>query len=180
MTELSDTLIGRGLVRSLSRSSLRTQGPITPGLKSEKRPLLECRSESPRRMGPCVRRDDLLENSICDSPAWWEGEHRPSSPPRASCQTDMFAETKGLAASQASARNTSSTRCMATFPAFDREAAFYGTWAHNLFAPQIGFQKHKSRFTRDDRIGRNPRPTCPPARLSRASGRRGIGSTILF
>src|SRR5258707_3241756 len=50
-------------------SSLRTQGPITPGLKSEKRPLLECRSESPRRMGPCVRRDDLLENSICDSPA---------------------------------------------------------------------------------------------------------------
>jgi hypothetical protein len=32
-------------------SSLRTQGPITPGLKSEKRFLPECRSESPRRMG---------------------------------------------------------------------------------------------------------------------------------
>src|ERR1700737_4221938 len=53
--------------KSLSRSSLRTQGPITPGLRSEKRPLLKCRSESPRRMGPCVRRDDSLENSICDS-----------------------------------------------------------------------------------------------------------------
>src|ERR1700694_3208958 len=66
MTELSRTLIGRGLVQSLSRSSLRTQGPITPGLKSEKRSLLECRSKSPRRMGPCVRRNDLLENSICD------------------------------------------------------------------------------------------------------------------
>src|SRR5712675_836700 len=68
MTELSSTLIGRGLVQSLSRSSLRTQGPITPGLESEKRPLLECRSESPRRRderlrsrwGPFVRRDDLL------------------------------------------------------------------------------------------------------------------------
>src|SRR5260370_32297499 len=76
MTELSRTLIGRGLVQSLSRSSLRTQGPITPGLKSEKRPLLECRSESPRRMGPCVRRDDLLENSISDSPAHKGGESR--------------------------------------------------------------------------------------------------------
>src|SRR6266436_1446873 len=41
MTELRRALIGRGLVQSLSRSSLRTQGPITPGLKSEKRPLLE-------------------------------------------------------------------------------------------------------------------------------------------
>src|SRR5258705_7983620 len=49
ITELSRTLIGRGLVQSLSRSSLRTQGPITPDLESEKRPLLECRSESPRR-----------------------------------------------------------------------------------------------------------------------------------
>src|SRR5258705_13947906 len=63
MTELSRTLIGRGLLQSLSRSSLRTQGPITPGLKSEKRPLLECRSESPRRMGPRVRRDDLLRST---------------------------------------------------------------------------------------------------------------------
>src|SRR5258705_9366188 len=36
MTELSRTLIGRGLVQSLSRSSLRTQGPITPGLESKK------------------------------------------------------------------------------------------------------------------------------------------------
>jgi hypothetical protein len=41
-------------------SSLRTQGPITPGLKSEERPLLQRRNESPRRMGPCVRRDDSL------------------------------------------------------------------------------------------------------------------------
>src|SRR4051794_26879445 len=49
MTELRRSLIGRGLVQSLSRSSLRTQGPITPGVKGEKRPLLECRSESPRR-----------------------------------------------------------------------------------------------------------------------------------
>src|SRR6266849_10645490 len=32
-----------------NRSSLRAQGPITPGLESEKRPLLECRSESLRR-----------------------------------------------------------------------------------------------------------------------------------
>src|ERR1700674_3615447 len=64
----------RGLARSLSGSSLRTQGPITPGLKSEERPLLPCRNESPRRMGPCVRRDDSLKRhaygkSICDSPA---------------------------------------------------------------------------------------------------------------
>src|SRR5258708_31979673 len=36
MTELRCALIGRGLVQSLSRSSLRMQGPITPGLKSEK------------------------------------------------------------------------------------------------------------------------------------------------
>ena len=36
ITELSRTLIGRGLVQSLSGSSLRTQGPITPGLTSEK------------------------------------------------------------------------------------------------------------------------------------------------
>src|SRR5260370_32192594 len=79
MTELSRTLIGRGLVQSLSRSSLRTQGPITPGLKSKKRPLLECRSESPRRMGPCVRRDDLLENSICDSLARKREKERTSS-----------------------------------------------------------------------------------------------------
>src|ERR1700681_804162 len=69
MTELSRTLM-RGLVQSLSRSSLRTQGPITPGRRSEKRPLLKCRSESPRRMDPCVRRDDSLENSICDSLAF--------------------------------------------------------------------------------------------------------------
>src|SRR6266850_651930 len=52
---------GRGFAQSLSGSSLRTQGPITPGLKSEKRPLLQCRNESPRRMGPCVRRDDSLK-----------------------------------------------------------------------------------------------------------------------
>src|SRR5882757_9451139 len=38
-----------GLARSLSGSSLRTQGPITPGFKSKERPLLRCRNESPRR-----------------------------------------------------------------------------------------------------------------------------------
>src|SRR5882672_6810196 len=31
-----------------NESSLRTQGPITPGLKSEKRPPLQCQNESPR------------------------------------------------------------------------------------------------------------------------------------
>jgi hypothetical protein len=40
------------------------QGPITPGVTSEKRPPLPCQTENPRRMGPCVRRDDSLENSI--------------------------------------------------------------------------------------------------------------------
>src|SRR6266576_3780523 len=38
-----------GFAQSLSGSSLRTQGPTTLGLKSEKRPLLQCRNESPRR-----------------------------------------------------------------------------------------------------------------------------------
>src|SRR5258708_168242 len=70
MTELSRTLIGRGLIQSLSKSSLRTQGPITPGLKSEK----GLYSSAERRVRAVwvpafVRRDDLLENSICDSPA---------------------------------------------------------------------------------------------------------------
>src|SRR5467141_4892941 len=60
----------RGFAQSLGGSSLRTQGPITPGLKSDKRPLLQCRNESPRRRdernlrsrwGPCVRRDDSLK-----------------------------------------------------------------------------------------------------------------------
>src|SRR5216684_2549917 len=50
-----------GFARVLSGSSLRTQGPITPGLKSKKRPLLQCQNENPRRMGPCVRRDDSLK-----------------------------------------------------------------------------------------------------------------------
>src|SRR5260370_208769 len=48
------------------------EGPSPPGHKIEKRPLLRWRTESPRRMGPCVRRDDSLKrqakNSICDSP----------------------------------------------------------------------------------------------------------------
>src|SRR5260370_20799333 len=36
-------------------------GTHPPGLKSDKRPLLQCRNESPSRMGPCVRRDDSLK-----------------------------------------------------------------------------------------------------------------------
>src|SRR5882724_1972253 len=67
-----------GLARTLSGSSLRTQGPTTPGFRGKERPLLQCRNESPRRMGPCVRRDDSLiryayENSICDSPSLASG-----------------------------------------------------------------------------------------------------------
>src|SRR6266550_8871620 len=54
--------------RSLSGSSLRTQGPVTPGRKSEERPLLQCRNESPRRMGPCVRRDDSLIRHAYENP----------------------------------------------------------------------------------------------------------------
>jgi len=46
------------------QSSLRTQGPITPGVESERRPLLQCRNGSPRRMGPCVRRDDNLDRFV--------------------------------------------------------------------------------------------------------------------
>src|SRR5258705_1475410 len=49
----------------------------------KKRLLPQCQDESPRRMGPCVRRDDSLkrhayENSICDSlaPQAGEGEER--------------------------------------------------------------------------------------------------------
>ena len=53
---------------SLSGSSLRTQGPITPGRKSEERPLLQRRDESPRRMGPCVRRDDSLIRHAYENP----------------------------------------------------------------------------------------------------------------
>src|SRR5260370_20700479 len=48
---------------SLRRSSLRTPGPITPDLDIEKRPLLQCPTVSPRRMGPWLRRDD---SSRCD------------------------------------------------------------------------------------------------------------------
>src|SRR6202035_5631813 len=58
----------RGLARSLIGSSLRTQGPITPGLKSEERPRPQCRNESPRRKGPCVRRDDSLIRHAYDQP----------------------------------------------------------------------------------------------------------------
>ena len=43
---------------ALSRSSLRTQGSITPGLKIERRPPPQSRNETPRRMGPCLRGDD--------------------------------------------------------------------------------------------------------------------------
>jgi hypothetical protein len=37
----------------------RDPSPLAPKVK--KRPLLQCRNESPRRMGPCVRRDDSLK-----------------------------------------------------------------------------------------------------------------------
>ncbi len=78
MTELSRTLIGRGLVQSLGRSSLRTQGPQrerkaliaaaqTLASALQQRPFFtfEGRGYESKH----VRKDDLLENSICDSPA---------------------------------------------------------------------------------------------------------------
>ncbi len=42
----------------VSVSSLRTQGPITPGVTGSESHLPSCRNERTRRMGPCVRRDD--------------------------------------------------------------------------------------------------------------------------
>src|SRR6202171_5470898 len=66
MTELSRTLM-RSWPRTISQQVVPADAGTHNGLRSEKRPLLKCRSESPRRMGPCVRRDDSLENSICDS-----------------------------------------------------------------------------------------------------------------
>ena len=44
-------------------SSLRTQGPIITGLEEVKRFLIHCPSETPQRMGPCVRRDDSLKRN---------------------------------------------------------------------------------------------------------------------
>ena len=38
-----------GFARAICGSSLRTQGPITPGVKSEEGPLLQRQNESPRR-----------------------------------------------------------------------------------------------------------------------------------
>jgi hypothetical protein len=43
---------------SPSASSLRKQGPITPGAGCRRRCLPPCRNDKPRRMGPCFRRDD--------------------------------------------------------------------------------------------------------------------------
>src|ERR1700682_5536664 len=73
MTELSRTLM-RSWPRTISQQVVPADAGTHNGLRSEKRPLLKCRSESPRRMGPCVRRDDSLENSICDSLAPTRGE----------------------------------------------------------------------------------------------------------
>src|SRR5882724_7448945 len=101
MTNFSGALMGIGLAQSPSESSLRTQGPITPGPKLEKRPLPRRRNERPRRMGPCVRRDDSLirhayENSICETPAiaaalgdWFETQLTcwQASPPNCGCGT---------------------------------------------------------------------------------------------
>ena len=39
-------------------SSLRTQGPITTGVRGYERYLPRCLNEKTRRMGPGVRRDD--------------------------------------------------------------------------------------------------------------------------
>src|SRR5258705_3063341 len=73
----------RPFAQSLSGSSLRTQGPITPGLKSDKRPLLQCRNESPRRRderncahaGVPAFAGTTHCKSICDSPAGYGGRH---------------------------------------------------------------------------------------------------------
>jgi hypothetical protein len=46
--EASEARSWRGRM-AFPQSSLRTQGPITPGLKSEKRSLPNCPNESPRR-----------------------------------------------------------------------------------------------------------------------------------
>jgi len=68
--------------RVVPANALRTQGPITPGLKREKRPLLQCRNENPRRRderncahagvpafaGTTHLKRRAYENSICDGP----------------------------------------------------------------------------------------------------------------
>ena len=46
-----------GIVASSQMSSLRTQGPITTA-SLLKEPFAMCPNRRPRRMGPCVRRDD--------------------------------------------------------------------------------------------------------------------------
>src|SRR3954449_13370350 len=45
------------------QSSLRTQGPITPAGRDERSHLAQRLNDSPRRIGPCVRRDDPLRVS---------------------------------------------------------------------------------------------------------------------
>jgi hypothetical protein len=49
-----------GQRQSLPSSSLRTQGPITTGLRGYERSLPQRHNETTRRMGPRVRRDDGL------------------------------------------------------------------------------------------------------------------------
>jgi hypothetical protein len=48
--------------------------------------------------------------------------------------------------SRSQREDISSIRCMTALPAFGL-AAFYETQAHDLSAPQIGFQKRESKFT---------------------------------
>src|SRR6266576_7005007 len=61
MTELSRALIRSWLRTNSQRVVPANAGTHHPWPQSEKRLLLQCRNENPRRMGPCVRRDDSLE-----------------------------------------------------------------------------------------------------------------------
>jgi hypothetical protein len=62
-------------VRDISTSRpCEPQGPITPGLRSEKGLCSGIEDENPRRMGPCVRRDDPLRPVL----AWRSGLTFPS------------------------------------------------------------------------------------------------------
>src|SRR5882672_8063508 len=49
----------KGLWRPKQVSSLRTQGPITTGIRCYERYLPHRENERSRGMGPCVRRDDI-------------------------------------------------------------------------------------------------------------------------
>ncbi len=71
---------GDGMSAKSLASSLRTQGPITTGVRSDQRCLTPCLTETARRMGPCVRRDDVLrERQITMSSSGLTGR---SSTPR--------------------------------------------------------------------------------------------------